>query len=44
MQRLWSADELGERWSLLPNDQEASVHALHLLQSCLIYVNTLMRQ
>ncbi len=21
MQRLWSADELGERWSLLPEDQ-----------------------
>ena len=25
-------------------DQEASVHALHLLQSCLVYINTLMLQ
>jgi hypothetical protein len=25
-------------------DQEISVHALHLLQSCLVYVNTLMLQ
>jgi TnpA family transposase len=25
-------------------DQEVSVHALHLLQSCLVYVNTLMLQ
>jgi len=26
------------------DDQEVSVHALHLLQSCLVYVNTLMLQ
>lgn len=25
-------------------DQEVSVHALHLLQSCLVYINTLMLQ
>ena len=27
-----------------PDDQEVSVHALHLLQSCLVYVDTLMLQ
>src|SRR4051812_31509868 len=26
------------------DDQEVSVHALHLLQACLVYVNTLMLQ
>src|SRR3712207_8442702 len=28
--------------TLFRSDQEVSVHALHLLQSCLVYVNTLM--
>jgi len=27
-----------------PDDQQASAAALHLLQSCLVYVNTLMLQ
>ena len=34
----------GEVASNRLNDQEVSVHALHLLQSCLVYVNTLMLQ
>jgi TnpA family transposase len=34
----------GEVASNRLDDQEASVHALHLLQSCLVYVNTLMLQ
>ena len=34
----------GEVASNRLGDQEASVHALHLLQSCLVYVNTLMLQ
>ncbi len=32
----------GEVASNRLDDQEASVHALHLLQSCLVHVNTLM--
>lgn len=34
----------GEVASNRLDDQEAAVHALHLLQSCLVYVNTLMLQ
>jgi TnpA family transposase len=34
----------GEVASNRLDDQEVSVHALHLLQSCLVYVNTLMLQ
>ena len=34
----------GEVASNRLEDQEVSVHALHLLQSCLVYVNTLMLQ
>jgi len=34
----------GEVASNRLEDQEAAVHALHLLQSCLVYVNTLMLQ
>jgi TnpA family transposase len=34
----------GEVASNRSDDQEVSVHALHLLQSCLVYVNTLMLQ
>jgi TnpA family transposase len=34
----------GEVASNRLEDQEISVHALHLLQSCLVYVNTLMLQ
>ncbi len=34
----------GEVASNRLDDQELSVHALHLLQSCLVYVNTLMLQ
>jgi TnpA family transposase len=34
----------GEIASNRLDDQEVSVHALHLLQSCLVYVNTLMLQ
>jgi TnpA family transposase len=34
----------GEVASSRFDDQEAAVHALHLLQSCLVYVNTLMLQ
>lgn len=34
----------GEMASNRLDDQEASVAALHLLQSCLVYVNTLMLQ
>ena len=34
----------GEIASNRLEDQEVSVHALHLLQSCLVYVNTLMLQ
>jgi len=34
----------GEVASNRSDDQEVSVHALHLLQSCLVYVNTLMVQ
>ena len=34
----------GEVASNRLDDQEVSVHALHLLQSCLIYVNTLILQ
>jgi len=36
--------EGGEVASNRLEDQEISVHALHLLQSCLVYVNTLMLQ
>jgi TnpA family transposase len=34
----------GELASNQLDDQEAAAHALHLLQSCLVYVNTLMLQ
>jgi len=34
----------GEVASNRLDDQQASVAALHLLQSCLVYVNTLMLQ
>lgn len=34
----------GEIASNRLDDQEVSIHALHLLQSCLVYVNTLMLQ
>ena len=34
----------GEVASNRLEDQEISVHALHLLQSCLVYINTLMLQ
>jgi TnpA family transposase len=34
----------GELASNRLDDQEAAAHALHLLQSCLVYVNTLMLQ
>jgi TnpA family transposase len=34
----------GEVASNRLDDQEVSVHALHLLQSCLVYINTLMLQ
>jgi hypothetical protein len=34
----------GEVASNRLDDQEMSVHALHLLQACLVYVNTLMLQ
>jgi TnpA family transposase len=34
----------GEVASNRLDDQEVSVHALHLLQACLVYVNTLMLQ
>jgi hypothetical protein len=34
----------GEAASNRLEDQEVSVHALHLLQSCLVYINTLMLQ
>ena len=34
----------GEVASNRLDDQEISAHALHLLQSCLVYVNTLMLQ
>ena len=34
----------GEVASNRSDDQEVAVHALHLLQSCLVYVNTLMLQ
>jgi len=34
----------GELASNRLNDQEEAAHALHLLQSCLVYVNTLMLQ
>ncbi len=34
----------GEVASNRLEDQEVSIHALHLLQSCLVYVNTLMLQ
>ena len=34
----------GEVASNRLDDQEMSVHALHLLQSCLVYINTLMLQ
>ena len=34
----------GEVASNRLDDQEVAVHALHLLQSCLVYVNTLMLQ
>ena len=34
----------GELASNRRDDQEAATHALHLLQSCLVYINTLMLQ